>query len=224
MAAAATSTTGASAASPSLSPERVLVCDLDETIVCTTMDPSFFDYRPHDFVFENVLFFKRPHVDDMLLHAHTLGFRVVVFTAADADYADAIVRHVFLPLGITPLTVLSRKHCVRRTEWNTQTGSFDRYSIKPLVHLWNRQRIHVHDALLIDDKVCSAQHDPLNLFLVKPFTGDDWDDTSLLQFKHVLSFVHRQKSLKTMHALQLYFSVQRMHAALIERVGEKQKA
>jgi len=196
---------------------RTLVCDLDETIICATRDPSFFEYRPCDFVFEKILFFKRPHVDDMLLHAHALGFQFAIFTAASAAYANAVVEHVFVPLGINPVIVLSHKHCIQRIEWNTEKDRLDCYSIKPLLQLWSSRRIHTHDILLIDDKICSAKHDPLNLFHIDAFTGK-WSDTSLLTFKHVLSFIQKQTHMRTMNALQFYYAIQRLPVQLIERI------
>jgi hypothetical protein len=188
---------------------RVLVCDLDETLVCTSVDPAYFDYRPPDFTFERVLFFKRPHVDDMLRHAQKLGFHVAVFTAAGSTYADAVVQGVFAPLGIVPLAVLSYQHCIERTSFDAQTGRVDRYAVKSLIQLWNHHRIDPASVVLLDDKACSALYDPANLYHVAPFTGEGgegaWSsDTALLTFQDVLTFLHSQAHLSTVQALQLY--------------------
>lgn len=187
---------------------RVLVCDLDETLVCTSVDPACFDCRQPDLTFERVRFFKRPHVDDMLHHAQKLGFQFAVFTAAGATYAAAVVQGVFAPLGIVPVAVLSYPHCIERTSFDAPVGRASRYTIKPLIQLWNRHRIDPSSVVLLDDKVCSAQHDPANLYHVTPFTGESEDawtsDTALLAFQDVLTFIHAQAHLPTVQALQLY--------------------
>ena len=61
-----------------LSPPRVLVCDLDETLIATASDPSYFDYRPPDFTCGGVLFFKRPHVDALCLNYQNLHFHTTL--------------------------------------------------------------------------------------------------------------------------------------------------
>lgn len=188
---------------------RVLVCDLDETLVCTAVDPACFGYRQPDFTFGCTLFFKRPHVDDMLRHAQKLGFHFAVFTAAGATYAAAVVQGVFAPLGIVPVAVLSYQHCIEQTSFDTPPGRASKYTIKPLIQLWNRHRINPTSVVLLDDTVCSAQHDPASLYHVAPFTGeggkDAWiSDTALLTFQDVLTFIHAHAHLTTMQALQLH--------------------
>lgn len=193
----------ATSSSPTAAPfRRILVCDLDETLVYGIYDKSAFDFRKEDFSHNNKTFYyKRPHVDALLRHATKLGFELMVFTAASAELASTVVSHVFDSLDIRPTCVLSRKHTRAFTEYDAVKQVWESKRSKPLSLLANFTDVRsTDDMLLLDDKVCSAKHEPENLRLVSAWEGEDLDDTELCNVMQDLTFIAAQPTLSTMHA------------------------
>jgi hypothetical protein len=195
---------------------RVVVWDLDETLVCCesgkTASSSWKGpvnrndrLLRGDFVLGDRRFYIRPLATQCILHAHRLGFKSVVFTAARQEYAQCIVQNVFEPLGVLPLGVFVHRHC--KIKETAKDGSppqpvskagvlHAHYKVKPLRMLVKHGiKVDVSSqCVLVDDKAHSAQQNPHNLLLVPPFHGSQ-DDRHLERVMTILTALAQSDNL-----------------------------
>lgn len=207
---------------------RVVVWDLDETLVRSeprrTASSSWKgpvnrnERLPvADFMLDDRRFYIRPLATECILHAHRLGFKSVVFTAATPEYAKCIVQNLFEPLGVLPLGVFVHRHC--KIKETAKDGSPPQplskagvlrlqYKVKPLsVLVKHGIKVDISSqCVLVDDKAHSAQSNPNNLLLVPPFRGarDDRHLDRVMRILSVLSQSHNlPATLQTMDPLGL---------------------
>jgi Dullard-like phosphatase family protein len=141
---------------------KTLVLDLDETLVhCTFQEPPRFDFAVAVAVDGGALrayVRKRPFVDDFLA-AVLARFRVVVFTASLAPYANAII-DVLCP-QLPRAQRLFREHCTPR----------EGYFVKDLALLGRP----LADLIIVDNNPTSFLFQPGNAILSRTWEGDPAD-------------------------------------------------
>ena len=96
-----------------MSNRKLLVLDLDETLVHATEEPLD---REGDFMVDSYHVYKRPHLNEFLQFAFS-EFDVGVWTSAGAQYANGIVEAVFI--NATPLFLYSSHRCTLRRDFST---------------------------------------------------------------------------------------------------------
>ena len=96
-----------------MSTRKLLVLDLDETLVHATEEPLD---RASDFIVHSYHVYARPHLNDFLEFAFS-EFDVGVWTSAGAQYANGIVAAVFTKAA--PLFVFSSRRCTLRRDFST---------------------------------------------------------------------------------------------------------
>lgn len=186
------------------SKRRVLVCDLDETLIHSVLDTKEIGDRVPDFMIEPYSTYKRPFVDIFLLFAKECGFEFAVFTTASALYAEDVVNNLFAPLGIVPIGIFSKEHCIMNAEFGDYETGSDLHleldnkarpgvatgmSVKPLVFFWNWYGISLDEMIHIDDIPTNASYNPDNLLYIPPWNGESNDNEllKLMPIIHVLS-------------------------------------
>ena len=143
--------------------EKILVLDLDETLV----HASFDDTAPYDFEASvklgnqdfKVYIQKRPGVDDFLQRVLN-AFDVYIFTASVFEYSWSVIS-LLIP-GFPPSKILTRDHC------KYLNGNF----IKEL-SLFGKDLSKI---IIVDDKAVSFCLNPYNGIVIPTWQGDENDD------------------------------------------------
>ncbi|GLJ15135.1 hypothetical protein SUGI_0247580 [Cryptomeria japonica] len=120
---------------------------------------------------------KRPHVDRLLTEL-AKNYKIIVFTAATKDYADAILDKLDVNNVID--VRLYRDSCTR----------MGRALVKDLAKLGQELK----NVILVDDNPVSYKLQPENAFPVEAFTGD-LSDKQLLE---VIDFCDKATTCKDM--------------------------
>lgn len=149
---------------------KCIVLDLDETLVSSHETKGKPDLPEVDnsgdghlcnnntFYYENYRIHKRPHLKEFISFCCENFDRVVVWTAAEKDYANCIVDNVFCPQCCAegkmkrPSRVMTRSACI--TKYCPSTGKYR--SIKDLKKLWRTSEsrklgINRHSTVVVDD-------------------------------------------------------------------------
>lgn len=96
-----------------MNPRKLLVLDLDETLIHATEEPLD---REGDFVVASYHVYTRPHLNEFLEFAFN-EFDVGVWTSAGHEYASDVVSAVFK--RATPLFLFSSRRCTLRRDLST---------------------------------------------------------------------------------------------------------
>lgn len=172
--------------------DKVLVLDLDETLVHTYTDvdiggmidrknPELMS-RYFEFTLQNgnspmkICGVERPGLQEFLIFANKYFDSVIVWTAGIAEYAKMIVDHIYRDIPQKPKLIWSRGHC-------EGSGTETKPYTKPLTKLENsRPDIVGQDilrrAIIIDDRDYTGRdHNPQNQMLIPPFDPMPLDST-----------------------------------------------
>jgi len=150
--------------------DRLLVLDLDETLIYATDLPL--TNREADFRIGRWYVYKRPSVDSFLEGCHARFARVAVWTSASATYAAAVVAHLFPERGEWLTFVWSGERCTER--YDHETG--ESVSCKDMGKLRRRLRVDLATVIAVDDSPEKHRRGYGNLVRVRPFFGDPADD------------------------------------------------
>lgn len=163
--------------------KRLIVLDLDETLVHTTPTVHTHLERIGTYrVFASVdIIYKRPHLDKFLQFAFD-QFQVGIWTAASEDYAKYILSKI-LKESQVPLFVFSSNRCTQRINYEnitTRDSSADAVvMIKRLSKVRRTYKIARDDILVVDDKKHTFRENTGNGIQVIAFEGQK-DDKELL--------------------------------------------
>ncbi len=145
----------------------LLILDLDETLIHSTLEPLA---RPADFVVgESFHVYGRPGLEGLLDVAFS-HFAVAVWTSATDDYAAEVVRRVF-PDPRRLEFVWCRSRCTLRHDRDVA----EEYWLKDLKKV-RRRGFSLGRVLVVDDCPRSLSRHRGNLVAVSPFLGDSDDD------------------------------------------------
>lgn len=146
--------------------KKLLILDLDETLISSTFDePSIYDFSmPIMFEGEEYPIFirKRPGLDQFLETIINI-YEVVIFTASMPEYSIPIIQKI-IP-SFPKKNILTRQHC----------KFFNGVFIKDL-SIFGRQ---LSDVLIVDDKSSSYCFQPNNGIKISTWTGDQHDSELL---------------------------------------------
>ncbi|HEY9786039.1 MAG TPA: HAD family hydrolase [Candidatus Obscuribacterales bacterium] len=154
---------------PLLTPDGLLILDLDETLVHTKEHSLG---RKADFRLGELHIYKRPYVDQFVTDMSGL-FQLAVWSAGSADYVDFTVAQL-LPKALTPVFVWSRRRCTYR--FNHETG--EECNLKALKKV-KRKGYKLSRVLIVEDTPANVARNYGNAIYVKPFEGDQADDELL---------------------------------------------
>jgi TFIIF-interacting CTD phosphatase-like protein len=146
-----------------------VVLDLDHTLVATS-NGGFYTANPERrYVIEldshKLKGSTRPNVSEFLDYLSYYTKNIVVWTAAEKGYANAVVDLLFEDRPKP--RILHRDHCAI-----DERGNY----YKPLSRLASELDTDLDSLLMIDDKIHTFQGNPANGLLVPEYHGNDNDD------------------------------------------------
>lgn len=166
--------------------EKLLVLlDLDETLIYSTVHKYELSYKEHDFAItdgeDTFRVFKRPHLDDFLdLLFSNKSLEVGVWTSANHLYASRMIPAIF---GDRELKVAFNFNRLVKSYEPVQSM----YGRNPAIYLKDLKKVKkatgypFERILAVDDIPSFFRRQYSNLIQVKPFIGlDQKDDTTLL--------------------------------------------
>lgn len=167
---------------------KVIILDIDNTLI-NSVKPFDHDIKcDFHICFKQYMVFKRPHVDEFIVHCFETFDNVIVWSAATRNYVDEIVDNLFGPIQM-PHVVLARENCSSN-------------NIKNLVlvrQILKKHGINIHKSTIyfIDDKPHNIQNldddciIPIHPFITRrankrsrSFSGDR--DSHLIKIKKIL--------------------------------------
>lgn len=177
-----------SPASPESSlPRKLLVLDLDETLVHATEDRL---EHPEDFCVGPYFVYRRPYLSEFLevVHSH---FDVAVWTASGERYAAQVIEQIFAPGKLK--FVWSSQRCTTARDW--VTGHYT--TIKNLSKL-KRQGYALESIIAVDDTPSKYARSFGNLVTVREFVGsrDDTELRLLAKYLHTLLPVENVRAVE----------------------------
>jgi RNA polymerase II subunit A small phosphatase-like protein len=155
--------------------DKLLILDLDETLIHTTNEPKG---RTPDFQVFHYGVYKRPGVEDFLSTC-IAWFNMGVWTSASADYAGKIIQHLF-PEPAQLRFVFTRKDCGLRFDYSIGMHRI----VKPLKKL-KKQGYSLKKTLVIDDSPGTFVENYGNAILVQKYLGNEEDEELFLLLKYL---------------------------------------
>jgi RNA polymerase II subunit A small phosphatase-like protein len=144
---------------------RLLVLDLDETLVFATDNPL---HREPDWIFNEYSIYRRPHLEQFIQHC-TTNFHIGLWSSAGEEYVSFMANQLF-PEANSIKFAWSGKRCIQRSSGIS--------NIKDLRKL-RRFGYLAHEILIVDDSPEKVCRQPKNLVKIAPYDGN-LDDAELL--------------------------------------------
>jgi RNA polymerase II subunit A small phosphatase-like protein len=165
---------------------QLLILDLDETLVFAreTKLPHAEDFRVGEF-----FVYRRPGLDRFIecIFQH---FKVAVWTASNANYADAVIKQVFVEPQRLEFA-WSRQRCTWKSDLEMGTG----YWIKDLKKV--RKLGHsVKTILVVDDTPRKLERSYGNYIRISPFEGDS-GDIELCKLEEYLRWIKETANVRS---------------------------
>ena len=168
----------------SLRERKLLVLDLDETLVFSTERPLD---RPADLSVVGYHVYKRPHLDTFLDFAFS-RFRVGVWTSSGRLYAEPLVAQL---MPKRPLEfVWSSERCSLVRDW--EEGG---YSTQKRIAKLKKHGFTLDQIIGIEDTASKYARNYGNLVLAREFLGDVSDD-ELLHLIHYLKVLEEVPNIR----------------------------
>lgn len=149
--------------------DKLLVLDLDETLVHATAQPERVGRAPEHLVGPYALY-RRPHLDEFLAHVFADFEAVGIWTSSTPMYANQVVKWLGVRDQLRFLWASDR--CTRAFDPETMT----RTSIKPLQKLVRAWHVPKEKVLFVDDSPEKIQRSYGNYIRVQAFEGSLDDD------------------------------------------------
>lgn len=147
---------------PTDPPRKLLVLDLDETLVFATRTPL--DRSP-EFQVGPYGVYRRPGLLEFLRACQSI-FDVAVWTSSSRDYAEGVVTELFKGLP-PPVFVWSRERCTQRSDGETH----EHFWLKDLAKL-KRKGYSLEQVIVVDDTAAKLFRTYGNLVCVRSWEGD----------------------------------------------------
>lgn len=174
-----------STAGPLTAVKKLLILDLDETLVHSTEGASdIFS----DFTIGNLTIVKRPHLDEFVRFALE-KFEVAVWSQATHRYASAVVRNIFGDAGQLAF-VWGGNRCTFCC--NPAMRSY--YYVKDLRKV-RRRGYSLERVIMVDDTARKLERNYGNLVRIRPFHGD-LEDRELLFLRDYLELLDREENVR----------------------------
>jgi TFIIF-interacting CTD phosphatase-like protein len=155
---------------------RLLVLDLDETLIYTTETPLSRD--PH-WTFNEYSIYRRPYLDAFLAYCQA-NFDLGVWSSAGDEYVAFVAQKLF-PDPSSLKFVWGGSRCIHRSSGIT--------NIKDLRKL-QRFKYLPHEILIVDDSAEKVSRQPKNLVLIPPYAGDPEDN----ELSSVIELIEARRS------------------------------
>jgi TFIIF-interacting CTD phosphatase-like protein len=150
------------------SPRKLLILDLDETLIYATETPLA--ERDADFRVGRYHVYRRPHLTSFL-DASLTRFEVAVWTASSPNYAAGVIANIF-PDPAQLAFAWAADRC--STRYCPDDGSY--YTRKPLLKVRRRLGYAREQVIAVDDTPRKWEQSYGNLVPVRPYEGDPNDE------------------------------------------------
>jgi RNA polymerase II subunit A small phosphatase-like protein len=168
-------------------PRKLLLLDLDETLVFVTEKPLD---RPPDFEVFPYHVYLRPYLTEFVAGVLT-EFDVALWSAAGERYVREISDRIF-PAGALKF-VWSAKRCTLTKDWKNG-GYQTRKHLKKV-----KARGYPFESILaVDDKPTNFARSFGNVVAVQPFNGNEGDD----ELRHLLNFLLSIKDVPDVRVIE----------------------
>lgn len=148
------------------SQRKLLILDLDETLLFATEEPLDFE---EDFRVGRYHVYLRPHLQRFLEFC-LRNFEVAVWTSSSEEYAQEICRQIFPSLSAISF-LWARERCTRSVDY--EIG--EQYWVKDLKKV-RRKGYNPAHIIVIDDTASKHVRNYGNLICIHEFVGDQSDE------------------------------------------------
>jgi RNA polymerase II subunit A small phosphatase-like protein len=179
--------------------EKLLILDLDETLIHASATPVREEFDFHIFQY---FVYQRPSLADFLTTC-AQHFKLAIWSSASDDYVQAIVERI-LPPGIHLEFVWGRSRCTPCT--TPQLDDYGYYNLdgpssyeyaKRLKKV-RRRGFSLAQTLIVDDTPAKAQQNYGNAIYIKPYLGSTEDEELI----HLLPYLLTLKDAENVRAIE----------------------
>jgi TFIIF-interacting CTD phosphatase-like protein len=169
--------------------DKLLVLDLDETLIHTNENPRFHkDVQPDFSISGGYLVCLRPGVQDFLEFCFTSFREVMIWTAGTEDYAYEVLNKFTDPSRF--VRIWDRGRCSPQQDLEC----FSTYWRKDIAKI-TRMGYDKEKILCVDDTARNFDRSYGNLIQVRPFHGDP-QDTELVLLQKYLNWIGPQERIR----------------------------
>jgi len=172
--------------------EKLLVLDLDETLVHTTFNICK-ETNPDFSISDGYIVYLRPNVQKFLDFCFSHYEEVMIWTAGTYDYALEVINKFYDSTKF--VKIWDRKRCSYQRDLDSY-AEYWRKDIRKLTRLgYDKEKI-----LCIDDTPLNFAKSYGNLISVHPFDGDP-KDTELGKLQKYLEYIGPLKNIRSINKL-----------------------
>ncbi len=165
---------------------KLLILDLDETLIYSTENPLDFD---PDFTVDRFLVYRRPFLKEFL-HFGFEHFKVAVWTSSSEDYADLIVKNIFGSERKLEF-IWARKRCTLKFDSEMHESGY----IKDLNKV-KKKGFPLESMIMVDNTPSKLRRNYGNLVHVNSFEGD-MEDSDLLDLIKYLDQLKCKENIRS---------------------------
>ncbi|AFY91754.1 NIF family HAD-type phosphatase [Chamaesiphon minutus] len=175
--------------------KKLLILDLDETLVYATETPSI--GLPDFYVYDYAIY-KRPYLD-IFLATCLEWFNVAIWTSSGSDYATAVVAAIFPdPQALKFVWASDRCSIAYNYNYDLIDGGYPSYySRKPLKKV-KRRGYKLESIIAVDDTPKKWEQSYGNLVRIDPFEGDESD----IELKYLLIYLEELKNVENVRSIE----------------------
>ena len=168
--------------------DKLLILDLDETLIYSSLTKLS---SPEDFTVDQYIVYKRPGLENFLKFISE-NFKLAVWTSSTSDYAEGIVKQLFLDQSILKF-VWARERCVSKIDIESR----EQYWVKDLKKV-KKLGFDLEKILVIDDSPEKLERNYGNHIPMIPFLGDPKDD----ELPRLENFLEKLKNLDSFRSIE----------------------
>jgi TFIIF-interacting CTD phosphatase-like protein len=177
------------------SKDKLLILDLDETLIHATEKPLV---QQSDFSVYTYHVYKRPYLDTFL-GTCLEWFDVAVWTSSGAEYATKVVDTIFPdPQALAFLWTSDRCSTVYNYNYDLIDGDYPQYYSRKQLKKVKRRGYNLESVIAIDDTPKKWEKSYGNLVRVTPFEGDESDR----ELEHLLVYLDTLKNEKSIRGIE----------------------
>ena len=169
-----------------MSNKKLLILDLDETLIHATKEPTTEDWS---FELSQYKVYKRPHLDQFLREIEE-HYRISVWSSASDDYVEKVVELIF-PKDYPLVFVWGRSKCTQQFDHQSinDLGYSDYYNhlnfAKILKKIKTRGIAKLEETLIVDDTPRKSKYNYGNAIYPSEFNGNKNDE----ELKFLLTYL-----------------------------------
>ncbi|SIT15635.1 NLI interacting factor-like phosphatase [Filimonas lacunae] len=169
-------------------PDKLLLLDLDETLVHATVQPL---NEKADFVFDVYHVYKRPGVEQFLQEI-SQHFVLGVWSSADDAYVEEIVKTI-TPASVEWAMVWGKTRCTLKRDYQ-----MDNYYWEKKLDKVKKKGFQLEQVIIVDDSPQKSRSNYGNAVYIHPFEGDGKDE----ELTHLFTYLLTLKEVENIRAIE----------------------